>query len=268
MRAMGSVLKGVAVAGLLAFGFAGSANAQEGGSALTDIKDRGVLRVGWTVNYPTSYLDPASKDVKGWAIDLYKDLGESLGVKVEYVEDAVATMPAGLQSKKFDITIPLAITPPRLEALTFSKAFIKSPAWLAVRAADAAKYSGWQDMDKAGLKISTTLGSNIDMFVTEAFKQAEIIRVKNQTDSAAQVIAGKADAWANSSSALKDVVSKRPELVILPNSEYGASPIAVPMNKGETALAQYIDEFLSKQEESGRLVEILTPYESQEDIIE
>ncbi|MBN9039350.1 MAG: amino acid ABC transporter substrate-binding protein [Rhizobiales bacterium] len=268
MRKIVRLMKRVAIAAFAGLALAGSASAQQGGSVLSEITNRGTLRVGWTVNYPSSFLDPATKEVKGWSIDLFNDLGKSLGVKVEYIEDAVATMPAGLQSKKFDITIPLGITLPRLQALTFSKAFMKAPASLAVRAEDVSKYASWQDMDKAGIKISTTLGSNIDLFVSAAFKNAEIIRVKNQTDSAAQVIAGKADAWANSTSTLKDVVAKRPELALLPNSEYGASPLALPINQGEFVFAAYLNEFLRVEKANGRMDEILTPYELQGDTLE
>ncbi|MFB9947443.1 substrate-binding periplasmic protein [Rhizobium puerariae] len=267
MSKLFALLKSVFVCGLAVLALGASAYAQQGDSILRQISDRGTLRVGWTVNYPASYRDPASGKVAGYAIDVFNDLGAQLGVKVEYVEDSVATMAAGLQSKKFDVTIPLAITLPRLQALSFSKPFIKSPAALVVRAEDAKKYAGWQDLDKPELTISTTLGSNIDMFVTAVFKNAKIIRVKNQTDSVAQVIAGKADAWANSTSALTDVVGKRPELVLLPNSEYGASPLALPIVQGDFIWAAYLDEFLRVEKENGKLAAAIKKYGYAEDVL-
>src|SRR5258708_27269973 len=110
------LVDGVAVlfAGVLALaGAIGTAQAQT--SALDRIEKQRVMRVGWAVWHPYVFRDPKTNQVQGISYDLVQDLGKSLGVKVEWVEDSWATLPAGLQANKFEITNLMAITPPRAE---------------------------------------------------------------------------------------------------------------------------------------------------------
>src|SRR5690554_1712067 len=82
-------------------------------SPLHAVKSRGELRVGWGVIFPYMYRDPETNDLAGFAVDFINAMGKALDVKVRFVEDNWSTMIAGLQTSKFDVTLPaLGITLP------------------------------------------------------------------------------------------------------------------------------------------------------------
>ncbi len=138
----------------------------QGASTLQQIKAKGVVRVGWAIYYPNLFRDPADNKVSGVMVDYMALMGKALNARVEWVEDNTATLIAGLQSNKFDITTPLGITEPRLRAATFPKPLIREGlALLSTRQKIGAR-SKWQDCNVAGTRISVTLGSNSDLHVT------------------------------------------------------------------------------------------------------
>src|SRR5690606_27519126 len=108
---------------LAASGLLTPAFAQGQPSAYDAILKRGNLRVGWAPWFPYAYKDPKTNLVAGITADLMKDLAASMKVELRLVEDSWGTMVAGLQADKFDILMPMAVTPPRESAATFSDNF-------------------------------------------------------------------------------------------------------------------------------------------------
>jgi ABC-type amino acid transport substrate-binding protein len=228
-------------------------------STLQEIKNRGTLRVGWGVLFPYMYRDPSNNNqLTGFAVDFMNAMAQALGVKVEFIEDNWSTMIAGLQANKFDITLPaLGITLPRAEVITYTHPIARQPIGLMVLKKNVDKYKSWQDLDKPELRITTTLGSNIDLFVTQRFKNAQIIRVKGGPDSIAQMLGGKADAWANAIEAFNMIEKERPDLAIVPGQRLGASPMAMGVRQGDFIWRDWINLFIAEMERTGRLKTML-----------
>lgn len=248
------------VCGLLAVSAAGPSAMAQTQSALQTIQQRGTVKVGWAVWFPYAYRDPKTNELAGASIDLIENLGKELGVKVEWVEDSVATLVAGLQSNKFDMTFPLTITMPRALAVTFSKPFLESGVGLMVRKDDLAKYESWQDLDKPGLKITTTLGSNVDVFATKAFHEAELLRVKDAPASLTQVLTGRAHAWANTYDAFEKIKAERPDLAVVPGQPFGFSRTAFVVRQGDYVFRDWLNYFIEDQVQSGTLAKILAKH--------
>lgn len=229
-------------------------------SALQAVKSRGTLRVGWGVLFPYMYRDPKTNQLSGFAVDFMNAMGKALGVKVAFVEDNWSTIIAGLQANKFDVTLPaLGITLPRAEVITYTHPIAREPIGLMVPKKDIGKYSSWQDLDKSNIRITTTLGSNIDLFVTQRFKNAQIIRVKGGPESIAQVLSGKADAWANAVEAFNMIKKERSDLAIVPG-RLGASPMAMGVRQGDFVWRDWINLFIDQMERTGRLKTMLDTY--------
>lgn len=242
------------VAGLTAFGIGGFANQARAQAvpALNEIKARKELRVGWAVFYPYIYLDPQTKKITGFAADFMEAMSTALNVKLVWVEDSWATLTAGLQANRFDMTLPgVAITLPRAEVVTFSKPVAKMPLGLMVKK-DGQSVSNWKDLDQPGKRITTTLGSVVDLFASKRFEKAEIVRVKAGPDSIAQLMANKADAWANGLEGLAMVQKEHPELVIVPG-EFGVNPISIAFRQGDFVTRDYVDIFIDDLRRTGLL---------------
>lgn len=245
------------LAAVLLAGLAGAALAQT--PALDRIEKNKTLRVGWAVWHPYVFRDPRSNQVQGISYDLVNDLGKAMGVKIEWVEDAWATLPAGIQASKFEITNLMAITPPRAEAVGFSSAVTKHGLSLIAPQAEVAKTKSWEDWDKPGIKIAVTLGANSDLFVTEKFKRAEIVRLKTVPENVLALVSGRVHAHASTIDALKTIQKEHPQMAIVPGS-YGGSEVAFALPKGDAQLAARINKFVQDSKQSGRIKELLAKY--------
>jgi len=243
------------------------ARAQQGGSTLDAIQKRGSVRVGWGVIYPNMYREPGKQDPVGFYVGFCDEMAKSLGVKLELVEDNWSTMIAGLQANKFDVTIPLGITLPRAMSATFSKAFLKGPVSLMIRKSDAEKYKQWKDIDVSSARISVTLGSNADMFITRAMPNAQILRVKAAPDSITQLLTGRADAWASPTESFPSVAAEQKDLMQIGGPIVGYSDTAFAVRFGDFAWRDWLSLFTTEMIETGALARLLKKYGRPDDII-
>jgi len=236
---------------------ASSAFAQQA-SALDDIQKRGVLKVGWATVYPDFYRDAATGGFRGSSFDIVEDLAKTLGVKLELVEDSWATLVAGIQSGKFDMTIPsLGITLPRALAISYSEPVYSNSVGLMIRKQDGERFKTLQDFDKPEIRLSVTLGSNADMFLTRAMKSAQILRVKAAPDSIAQLLSNRADAWVSPTQSFAKVAAEQTSLAEFTGGNIGDSPIAFGFRAGDYRLKEWLDYYVNELRNTGQLQQIL-----------
>ncbi len=246
------VLAVAVVAALLLAPISNSVQAQTQ-PALNAIKSRGELKVGWATFYPYIYRDTKTGQLTGFAADFMQAMADSMNVKLVWVEDTWATLVAGLQTNKYDLTIPgVAVTLQRAEVVTFSKPVVKMPLGLMVLKKEGRTYKSWEDLDRPGVRITTTLGSVVDLFATKRFKHAEILRVKAGPESIAQVISGRAEAWANGIEGLQMVAKDRQDMEVVPG-DFGANPISIIFRQGDFVTRDYVNIFIDDLKRSGLL---------------
>lgn len=247
----------LAAVGLLA-GALGQVGAQ-GKSSLERIQKEKVLRVGWAVWHPYVYRDPKSNRIVGVSVDLLEEMARSLGARLEWVEDSWGTLPAGIQAHKFDITNLMAITPPRAEVVGFSEAVTKHGLSLLAPKDEVAKTKSWQEWDRPGIKIAVTLGANSDMFVTQQFKRAEIVRLKTVPENVLALVSGRVNAHASTIDALKTIQREHPQMAIVPGS-FGSSEVAFALPKDDAELKIWADRFLRDYKKGGKVTALLDKY--------
>jgi cyclohexadienyl dehydratase len=230
-------------------------------STLESVKKSKTLRVGWATYFPYMFLDPKTRELSGITVDLFQDLATALGgVKVVYVEDSWATLIAGFQANKYDMMMPLVHTPQRAEVVGFSLPITKIALGLAVLKKDVSKYSSWRDLDKPGMRISTTLGSSVQTTITPIVKQAEVLLVKSGNESVAQLISGRADAWANTYDAFKFMQKEQPDLAVVPGPTMGYDRVALAYRKGDNETKAWLDNFVKAERSNGNLLRIIAKY--------
>ncbi len=220
---------------------AGGVHAQS--TAAQRIDKTKTLRVGWAIWHPYVFRDPKTNQLHGVTYDLVHEMGKSMGVKVEWVEDNWNTLAAGIQANKFDVVNLLAITPPRAEAMGFSEPVTKHGLSLIAPKAEVAKTRSWQEWDRPGVRIGVGLGTNSDMFVTERFKKAEIVRLKAAPEIVMAMLAGRLHAHGSTIDALKTIEKEHPQLAIVPGS-FGGSDVAFGLPNGDAQLQGRVNEFI------------------------
>ncbi|HZM34618.1 MAG TPA: ABC transporter substrate-binding protein [Burkholderiales bacterium] len=252
-------LLGVTAYLIAAFIGLGVAPAQAQDSALKRIEDEKTLRVGWAVWHPYVFRNPKNNQLEGISYDLVNELGKAMNVKVQWVEDSWSTLPAGLQANKFEITNLMAITPPREKVVDFSAAVTQHGLSLIAPKDEVAKTKSWKEWDRPDVKIAVTLGANSDMFVTQQFKQAQIVRLKSVPENVLALVSGRVHAHASTIDALKSIQKEHPNLGIVPGS-FGSSEVAFALPKGDAKLQGRVNKFIAEAKRNGRVTELLKKY--------
>jgi polar amino acid transport system substrate-binding protein len=87
-----------------------------------DIVTKGEVVVANDSNYaPQSSVDPVTKEVVGFDVDVAKGMAEILGLGIKWEHPAWETIPGGLNNGRYDVSIgSMTITPERQQTLDFS----------------------------------------------------------------------------------------------------------------------------------------------------
>ena len=151
-----------------------------GNDLLSDIEGRGVVRVSTDPNYePQSFLDENGEFV-GFDIDVAREIGERLGVEVEFVTPDWDVITAGNWAGQWDMSVgSMTVTTARQEVLDFAEpAYYFTPAQFA--AADGSGIDALEDVNDQAVcaGVSTTYetwlnGAAADLGLPEASFYAE-----------------------------------------------------------------------------------------------
>lgn len=129
-----------------------------GDDLLSDIEERGVVRVSTDPNYePQSFLDENGEFV-GFDIDVARAIGERLGVEVEFVTPDWDVITAGNWAGQWDMSVgSMTVTTARQEVLDFAEPpYYYTPAQFA--AADGSGIEALEDINGQAVcvGVSTT----------------------------------------------------------------------------------------------------------------
>ena len=239
------------------------AQAQASGKPLLDeILDRKELRVGTFLQYPPIMFKDKNGEAQGFEVDMARDMGQALGVKVTFVDSAWEGLLPGIQAGKFDVIIAqMAITAERAKVIHFAKPFeatglvvVLSPKAALTDASDVKAVVGY--LNKADKKVVVQLGSVNEKGKKLYFPTAQTVTIQNLLDGYLQVSTGRADAYitddVSALSYLKEhpgsckiVLSgrKQPYLINFPAG--GGVP------RGQMEFAHWVDIFVQNWIDSG-----------------
>ncbi len=232
----------------------GGASAKPAQSNPYNLNEPGTLTVGMTLQFkPQMYLDKGQP--AGYDVVLVKALAKRMGVKLDIKNLDFNGLIPGLVSKKFDmVSVGLSNKPERRKAVSFSRPYVPYAQILAARKSDSttATIGAWNNSEKA---ITSLQGSTAEQLVQKTFPNAESKSFPDQNAAFLEVATGRADgivvenyllAQFNKSNGnrLKQVGFKKPLQV-----EYGSYAV----QKGNTALANYLSKFVCSQQKSGQL---------------
>ena len=204
-RGMLTVGGGVAMAstlvGLSGRGVAHAQTQAPGKPLLDDILDRKELRVGVFLQYPPIMFKDKNGEPQGFEVDMARDMGQALGVKVTFVDSAWEGLLPGIQAGKFDVIIAqMAITAERGKVIHFAKPFeatglvvVLSPKAPLTDASDVKAVAGY--LNKADKKVVVQLGSVNEKGKKLYFPTAQTVTIQNLLDGYLQVSTGRADAY-------------------------------------------------------------------------
>ncbi|MEM7718019.1 MAG: transporter substrate-binding domain-containing protein [Pseudomonadota bacterium] len=245
---MRGILKAVAVAAV-GLTLSGAASAQ---SALNDILNSGVLKVGTTGDWnPMSVRDPATNSYKGFDIDIMNELAADLGVEVEFVPTDWKTLVNGVVAGQYHITGSASISPPRMKAAGFSESYIAVEILPFTMPEKAGGFSGYDSINQSGVKVATTLGTTFEGLAREWFPNAEIVVVEAPARGYQEVLAGRADVFITSNIEGSTLTEKFGVARVPDTGPRAPSPIAMLLPQDDQVWINYVNNWVKLKKAKG-----------------
>lgn len=219
---------------------------------LADIKARGTLVVGVQATAPSfSFLDPKTKELSGYEIDLAKAFAESLGVKADLkVVSSEARIPS-LQQGQVDLLVALiTYSKERAQQLSFSNAYLNEAFRILVRR--DAGIGSLADLETA--RIGNVKGSLLEKVVAQRFPKATNVSFEDQTATFLSLQQDRLQAMAGRETNLRTLQIKAgpdgapTDLLEEPLLRQSTGVVA---RKDDAALIAAVNAFLDQWEASG-----------------
>ena len=227
-------------------------------SVLQDVLSNGVLKVGTTGDWnPMTMKDPATNGYAGYDIDVMKELAKDLGVKLEFIPTDWKTLVSGVTSGKYHMTGSASISPARAKAAGYSNSYFSLATVPLTLKKNANKFTDWADLDKSSVTVAATLGTTQEKQVKQFFPNAQYKIVEAPARDFQEVLAGRADAHITSNVEAYKLVSKYPEMMIVPVSASKApTPIAMLLPQGDQVWINYVNTWIALKTERGFFAEL------------
>ena len=241
---------------------AGAAETPES-DILREIKERGVLRVGTAGDYqPMSYLDPETKRYVGFDAELAEDLAAEMGIGIEYVKTSWPTLMEDTLAGKFDLAVcGITVTEARKEQALMSDGYLENGKTVLCRAEDAEKYTSQEAINKPEVRVMENPGGLNEKFARENLPEATLIIHEANQEIPGLVAAGEADVMITEIMEAGFYTGEDPRLAApLIHEPFTNGQLGFLMPKGNEALLEYVNAFLEREKENGRLEELAEKY--------
>ncbi|WP_192456238.1 ABC transporter substrate-binding protein [Musicola keenii] len=224
---------------------------------LDDIQKAGVVKVAvFDSNPPFGYVDPQSKKLVGYDVDIAEAIGKALGVKVELRATNPANRIPLLTSKKVDlISANFTITDERAKQVNFSIPYFATGQKFIAR-----KGVLKTPDDIKTLRIGADKGTVQEITLREHFPSAKVISYDDTPLAFAALRNGNVQAITQDDAKLVGLLGNLPADQ---KAGFDISPFSITkeyqgigVQKGEDRLTQKINEVLLNLEKQGDAVKI------------
>lgn len=220
---------------------------------LADIKKKGEIVVGVLgTDEPNSFVDPKSRDIVGYEVDIAKAIAAKLGVKPVFKQLAVAARIPELQQGRVDVlAASLTHNKEREAQIDFSLTTFVTGQKVLVK-----KSSGITDVPQlAGKKVLTVKGGTQEPNIRKAVPNVDVVTFETTQQAFLALQQGKGVGYVNDEASLVNDFAKlgpaKKDYAILPTN-ISTEPLALGIKKGEPALKAAIDGELRELESSGQ----------------
>ncbi|MFW7354700.1 MAG: substrate-binding periplasmic protein [Brucella sp.] len=223
-----------------------------------EVQKDGRLRCGAAEDPPYIIRDTATGDYGGLFVELCREFAAVLKVKPEFVATSWDNMVAGLQAKKWDIAMSLTATPQRALAVSFSKPVTHTEVTFLYNKQNPklSDPKSVADIDQTGINIAVTSGSANDKYLTDAIKNASIMRLPGTDDIRMAVMSKRADIALDTLPANDLFLALHPDwaTVLRPVPAVNSKPVAFALRRGTSfADMQVLDIFIADQLATGHI---------------
>ncbi|SDX53212.1 amino acid ABC transporter substrate-binding protein, PAAT family [Marininema mesophilum] len=221
-------------------------------SSLDAVKKRGKLVAG--VRYDVNlfgFKDPSDGKVKGFEIDMMKELAKRLlgsEKKLELKEVTSKTRIPLLENGDVDIVAStMTITEERKQQLNFSHVYFMAGQSLLVKKSSNIK--GIKDL--RGKVVMTAKGATSGLVLKKLDPSIKLKEYENYADSFTALKSGKGDAVTTDDSILMGMQSQAPKEFKIVGGYFTQEPYGLGLAKGNKEMTTYVNKFLKDIKKDG-----------------
>jgi len=234
-----------------------------GGGMMDRIIGEKKFKIGYIPSPPSIIKDPASGDLKGFAVDAMRFICTTLNVEPVFVESTWANFVSGLNSGQFDLCIAGTFaTIQRAGAVQFTK-----PIWYlgysAVVKKGDTRFSKPSDLNKEGIRIALVQGGASVEYAKENWPKAEhvLLATGNLTAPFIEVAAGRVDVGVEDAWQARRFSATQPTVTDLFAKEpYNVLPINWSVKRGSQDLVEFMNIAIDFLMTTGRWEKMAEPY--------
>lgn len=232
------------------------------GVTVADIQARGYLLVGASGDYCPMSMRGTDGTYWGFDADLAQDFANDLGVELRYVETTWPTILDDTVAGKFDLALcGVSINEARLEKGLMSSPYLPNGKTALMRAEDVGKYTSLEAINQEGVRVMENPGGTNEKLARQWLPHATITIHEVNEEIPALIAEGEADVMITEMSEAGYYASRDSRLAApLIDEPFSRGEIGALMNADSGDLLAYFNDFLAREEASGRLDELRTTY--------
>lgn len=226
-------------------------------SALDQVLERGVLRVGFDTFVPWAMKDKDGEYI-GFEIDVARRVAEDMGVKVEFVPTKWSGIIPALLTGKFDIIIGgMGILPSRNLKVNFSNPYQFSGMSVVASQTLAPDLKSLADLNKPGITLAVKTGATSVAAAKKHLPQAELRMFDDEAQALQEVLNGRAHAMvANAPFPEQQAIRHAGKLYLpLQGDTFTKEPIGFAIRKGDADFLNFLNNWILVAESEGWLAE-------------
>lgn len=208
----------------------------------------GKLRLGMVLAANHATRDAATGELRGIAVDLGREAARRIDVPFEAVPYAsFDALWAGMKSAQWDMAA-MGVTPERAAEVDFTPPYMTVEYTFLVPA--GSPLTSPTDVDRPGMKIGVLKLSAPDQYLSQAMKQAQVVRSTTVVEMVDSFRTGRAGALFGSRIGMLNQVSKLPGSKVL-DGAFGGEGTAIAVPKGRPLVADYARSFVERVKSDG-----------------
>ena len=224
-------------------------------SCLDHIEAGKLLRVCvWPDYYGISFRNPKTQQLSGVDVDMARELGKDLGVKVQFVDSSFARLVDDVLQEHCDIAMfAIGVTPGRMKYLRFTTPHLASDIY-AIASKTNPRIKDWSDIDKPGTVVAVAKGTLHEPVMKDKLKAARLLVLDTPFAREQEVQSGRADVFMTDYPySQRFLVNADWAKLIAPPGKYHVTPYAYAMKPGDDVWYSRVERFVRDIKRDGRL---------------
>lgn len=221
-----------------------------------ELAPTGKLRVG--INHGNFLLvtpGSSASDPRGVAPDLARELGQRLGLPVEFSKfETAGTLADAVRTGAWDVAF-LGAEPQRASEIAFTAAYLEIPATYLVPAGSPIRSIA--DVDRDGVRIAVSEKSAYELYLSRNIKHARLVLTRGIDASLEAFVTQKLEVLSGLRPRLLMDVEKLPGARLL-DGQFTAVQQAIGTPKAREAAARYLRAFVEEVKASGLVAEAIS----------